>query len=204
MAIRHPPDDYIPRIVRGGRVQPPRVIRYQEPQAGVLSRLLRFLLRPYVVVPALLVSALVVGALVYYWVIFSARIDNLLKGEVYTRSAGIYAAPKQIRAGQNISEDDLLSFLKRAGYVERSQQAESSRGRYSLDGGTLQIDPSKDAILDNARTFQPLRIQFARGGKSVALVADRDSGAHLDKAQLEPELISSVTGRERAKRRVVG
>src|SRR5204862_248811 len=27
---------------------------------------------------------------------------------------------------------------------------------------------------------------------------------HLDKAQLEPELISSVTGRERAKRRVIG
>ncbi|HJZ81941.1 MAG TPA: PBP1A family penicillin-binding protein, partial [Pyrinomonadaceae bacterium] len=29
-------------------------------------------------------------------------------------------------------------------------------------------------------------------------------GAHVDKAQLEPELISSVTGRERAKRRVIG
>src|SRR5947208_14242360 len=165
MAIRHPPDNYIPRIIRGGRVQPPRVIRYQEPQAGVLSRLLRFLLRPYVVVPALLVSALVVGALVYYWVIFSARIDNLLKGEVYTRSAGIYAAPKQIRAGQNISEDELLAYLKRSGYVERGQQGDSARGRYVVDGTTVQIDPGQDSVLDNAESFQTLRVQFARGAK---------------------------------------
>ncbi len=182
----------------------PRVVTFDEPKQGSLRRLLGLFLKPYIAIPLVFLAAIMIGGLGYYWVIFSARIDNLLKGEVFTRSAGIYAAPKQIRAGENISQDEVISYLKRAGYVERSQQAESSRGRYSLDGGTLQIDPSKDAILDNARTFQPLRIQFARGGKSVALVADRDSGAHLDKAQLEPELISSVTGRERAKRRVVG
>jgi len=182
----------------------PRVVTFDEPKQGSLRRLLGLFLKPYIAIPLVFLAAIMIGGLGYYWVIFSARIDNLLKGEVFTRSAGIYAAPKQIRAGENISQDEVISYLKRAGYVERSQQAESSRGRYSLDGGTLQIDPSKDAILDNARTFQPLRVQFARGGKSVALVADRDSGAHLDKAQLEPELISSVTGRERAKRRVVG
>ena len=182
----------------------PRVVTFDEPKQGSLRRLLGLFLKPYIAIPLVFLAAVMIGGLGYYWVIFSARIDNLLKGEVFTRSAGIYAAPKQIRAGENISQDEVISYLKRAGYVERSQQAESSRGRYSLDGGTLQIDPSKDAILDNARTFQPLRVQFARGGKSVALVADRDSGAHLDKAQLEPELISSVTGRERAKRRVVG
>src|SRR6266496_1785200 len=203
MVIRRPPDNYIPPVVRG-RMRQPRVVTFDEPKQGSLRRLLGLFLKPYIAIPLVFLAAIMIGGLGYYWVIFSARIDNLLKGEVFTRSAGIYAAPKQIRAGENISQDEVISYLKRAGYVERSQQAESSRGRYSLDGGTLQIDPSKDAILDNARTFQPLRIQFARGGKSVALVADRDSGAHLDKAQLEPELISSVTGRERAKRRVVG
>src|SRR5207244_11739498 len=33
---------------------------------------------------------------------------------------------------------------------------------------------------------------------------DRQNGGHLSRAQMEPELISSVTGRERAKRRVIG
>src|SRR5437588_52873 len=204
MAIRHPPEDHIPRVVRGGRLPPPRVVRYDEPQRSLLRRFLGLLLRPYFVVPVLLCAVLVVTVFAYYWIIFSARIDNLLKGEVYTRSAGIYAAPKQIRAGQNISEDDLLAYLKRAGYVERGQQAESARGRYALAGSTIDIDPGADTIVDNARPFESLRVQFAHAGNSIASIADKDNGVRLDKAQLEPELISSVTGRERAKRRVIG
>jgi len=204
MAIRQPPDDYIPRVVRGGRVQPPRVVRYEEPRPAWHRRLLRFLLRPYIALPLLFATALIVGVFGYYWIVFSARIDNLLKGEVFTRSAGIYAAPKQIRAGQSLSSDDLLAYLKRAGYVERAQQAEVARGRYAFDGTTVEIDPGADANVDNTKAFEPLRVQFARGGKSIAAVVERDNGARLDKAQIEPELISSVTGRERAKRRVIG
>lgn len=204
MAIRHPPDEHIPRVVRGGRVPPPRVVRYEEPRAGFFRRLLRLLFKPYVVVPVLLVTVVVVSVLGYYWVVFSARIDNLLRGEVFTRSAGIYAAPKLIRTGQNISTEDLLTYLKRAGYVDRNQQADSARGRYSLSGQTLEIDPGADSVVDGARPFQQLRVEFSRGGKSIAYLTDRQNGAHLDKAQLEPELISSVTGRERSKRRVIG
>src|SRR6266436_558210 len=204
MAIRHPPDDYIPRIVRGGRIPPPRVVRYDEPRRGFFARILRFLLKPYVVLPAFCIAALCVGVLSYYWIIFSARIDNLLKGEVFTRSAGIYAAPKQIRAGEPLSQDDLVAYLKRAGYVARGEQGESTRGHYVVNGLAVEIDPSEDAMVDNARPFDPLRIQFAVGGKSIAAITDKNGGARLDKALLEPELISSVTGRERTKRRVIG
>ena len=35
---------------------------------------------------------IVVGVVVYYWSIFSGSIDNLLGGDVYTRSSGIYAS----------------------------------------------------------------------------------------------------------------
>jgi len=204
MAIRHPPDDYIPRIIRRGGQPPPRVVRQDEAEPRFFKRLLKFLLRPYIAIPIVVISALCVSVLVYYWIIFSARIDNLLKGEVFTRSAGIYAAPKLIRSGQNISEDDLTAYLKRTGYVERGQQAESARGRYSANGLTLEVEPGTDATVDNARAFESLRIQFARGGRSIAAISNNANGAHEDRAELEPELISSVTGRERAKRRVVG
>ncbi|HYT49687.1 MAG TPA: PBP1A family penicillin-binding protein [Pyrinomonadaceae bacterium] len=204
MAIRHPPDDHVPRIVRRTGAQSPRVIRYDEPQPGFLRRLLRFSLRPYLVIPALLLAVLMISVLAYYWVVFSARIDNLLKGDVFTRSAGIYAAPKQIRAGQAISEDDLVAYLKRSGYVERGQQADSARGRYVITGEAIEIDPGQDSVIDNAHPIQALRVQFARGAKSIAYIAQKDSNRRVDRAQLEPELISSVTGRERAKRRVIG
>ena len=204
MAIRRPPDDYIPRIVRRGGQPPPRVIRYEEPPRSFWRRVLAFLMRPYVAIPALVIFCLCATVLVYYWVVFSARIDNLLQGEVFTRSAGIYAAPKQIRAGQNISQEDLIAYLKRAGYVERGQQAEVARGRYAIDGSSVEVQPGSDTMVDNARTFEPLKIQFARDTKSVAGIANKNTGGRVDRAQLEPELISSVTGRERAKRRVIG
>ena len=169
-----------------------------------MRRLIRILLKPYLIIPALLVVVLASSVLVYYWFVFSARIDNLLKGDVFTRSAGIYAAPKQIRAGQNISEDDLVGYLKRAGYVERNQQADAARGRYTVTGETIEIDPGADSIVDNAHPIQALRVQFARGAKSVSYISLKDGNTRVERAQLEPELISSVTGRERAKRRVIG
>jgi penicillin-binding protein 1B len=204
MPLRRPPDENTPRIVRRVPQPPPQVIRYEVPKRSFGRRLLRFLTRPYVAIPAVLVIVLCATVLIYYWMVFSARIDNLLKGEVFTRSAGIYAAPKQIRSGQNISTQDLIEYLKRAAYVEQGQQADSARGRYVIEGSTVEVQPGNDSMLDHAQAFESLRIQFARDGKSIASIANKDTGAHLDRAQLEPELISSVTGRERAKRRVIG
>ena len=204
MPLRRPPDENTPRIVRRVPQPPPQVIRYEAPKRSFGRRLLRFLTRPYIAIPAVLAIVLCATVLIYYWMVFSARIDNLLKGEVFTRSAGIYAAPKQIRSGENISTQDLIEYLKRAAYVERGQQADSARGRYAIDGSTIEVQPGNDSVLDHAQAFESLRIQFARDGKSIASIANKDTGAHLDRAQLEPELISSVTGRERAKRRVIG
>ena len=203
MAIRHPPDNNVPPVIRRQRGEAPRVVRYEEPPRSFGRRLLRFFFKPYIIVPIVLVCGLTIAALAYYWVVFSGRIDNLLRGDVFTRSAGIYAAPKQIRVNQSISEDDFVGYLKRAGYVERNQQADSARGRYAMNGSTVDVDPGADSMVDGLHPFPQLRVEF-RGGKSIGYITDRQNGAHLDKAQLEPELISSVTGRERAKRRVIG
>src|ERR1043166_9070444 len=168
MAIRHPPDQNVPPVIRRQRGEAPRVIRYEEPSRGFARRLLRFFFRPYIVIPIVLIAGLVIALLAYYWVVFSGRIDNLLRGDVFTRSAGIYAAPKQIRVNQSISEDDFVGYLKRAGYVERNQQADSARGRYSISGQTVDVDPGADSIVDSARPFSQLRVEFSRGGKSIA------------------------------------
>src|SRR5256885_16568582 len=175
MAFRHPPDDHIPRVVRRGSLPPPGVVPYDEPRRGFFSRLVRFLLRPYIIIPVALLAVLTISVFGYSWVIFSARFDNLLKGEVFTRSAGIYAAAKPIRAGQAVSEDDLVAYLRRAGYVERGQQADSARGRYALNGQSLEVDPGVDSTVDGAKPFPQLRVEFARGGKSIAYLTDRQT-----------------------------
>lgn len=147
---------------------------------------------------------MVVGFLVYYWTVFSGRIDNLLKGDVYTRSAGIYAAPKQLRVGQALTPEHLIEFLKQAGYVEKAQQADKARGRYSLGDGSVDVEPSDNTTVDGQRQFQSVRVQFARNGKSISSLSELEGNTHVDKAWLEPELISSVTGVDRAKRKVIG
>src|SRR6185369_472459 len=191
MAVRHPPDNNVPPVIRRQRGEAPRVIRYEEPRAGFARRLLRFFFRPYIIIPVLLIAGLSIAVLAYYWVIFSGRIDNLLRGDVFTRSAGIYAAPKTIRVGQAISEDDLIAFLKRTGYVERNQQADSARGRYAMSGSMVDVEPGVDSTVDGVKSFPQLRIEFNRAGKGISYITDRQNGAHLEKAQLEPELISS-------------
>jgi penicillin-binding protein 1B len=181
-----------------------RIVSYAEPEVSFRRRLIRRLLSPPVIIPIAFVAAVVVAILIYYWTVFSSRIDNLLKGEVFTRSAGIYAAPKQLRVGQPLTQEHLIDFLKHAGYVEKTQQADRGRGRYSLNGGNVEIEPSDNTTVDGQRQFQRVRVQFSRNGKSISSMSELDTNARLENAWLEPELISSVTGRERAKRKVIG
>ena len=166
--------------------------------------MLRRLFSAPVLIPLVFVSAIVLGILIYYWTAFSGRIDNLLAGEVFTRTAGIYAAPKQLRVNETISQADVINFLKRAGYVEKTQQADESRGRYSVNGTALDIEPSSASSVDGAKQFQSVRVQFSGSGKSISALTDLDGRGSLQRVWLEPELISSVTGTERAKRKVIG
>jgi penicillin-binding protein 1B len=175
-----------------------------EQRAGFWRRWRRRIFSAPVIIPVVFITAIVLGILIYYWTVFSGRIDNLLAGEVFTRTAGIYAAPKQLNVNESVSEGDVIAFLKRAGYVEKTQQADTSRGRYTVNGNTLDIEPSTASSVDGVKQFQNVRVQFSGSGKSISSLTDLENRATLQRAWLEPELISSVTGTERAKRKVIG
>ena len=203
MPVRYPPDNQYPRKTNRD-LRTPRVVSYVETPPSFPRRVLRRLLSASVLIPLVFISAIVLGILIYYWTVFSRRIDNLLAGEVYTRTAGIYAAPKQLRVNESISQADVINFLKRAGYVEKSQQADTSRGRYSVNGVAVEVEPSSASSVDGVRQFQSVRIQFNSSGKAISSLTDLDKRGSLQRVWLEPELISSVTGTERAKRKVIG
>src|SRR5215510_8219898 len=158
MPVRYPPEQYPRPNNRDPRN--PRGVSYVENGPGFARRFLRRLFSAPVIIPLVFISAIVLGILIYYWTIFSGRIDNLLAGEVYTRTAGIYAAPKQLRVNETISQADVIGFLKRAGYVEKTQQADTSRGRYSISGMAVDVEPSSASSVDGTRQFQSVRIQF--------------------------------------------
>ena len=202
MPVRYPPEQQSPSRNRASRN--PRVVSYVENGPGFWRRWRRRVFSAPVIIPVVFISAIVLGILIYYWTIFSGRIDNLLAGEVFTRTAGIYAAPKQLRVNETITEADVIGFLKRAGYVEKSQQADNSRGRYTVNGTTLDVEPSSASSVDGVRQFQNVRVQFNGSGKAITSLTDLETRGALQHTWLEPELISSVTGTERAKRKVIG
>ncbi|MBA2340997.1 MAG: PBP1A family penicillin-binding protein [Pyrinomonadaceae bacterium] len=207
MAVRHPPENRVPPVSNRratSAARSSRVVRYEEPEVGFVRRWMRRIFRPSVIVLLVFLLTLTVSVLGYYYVVFSTRIDKLLRGEIFTHSAGIYAAPQDLRVGQNTDIDDLVARLKRAGYVEKSQQADDARGRYAVSGASLDIEPSGNAVVDGKVLFPSVRVGFARGGKSVASIKDLRSNTVLKSILLEPEQISSVTGKERSKRKVIG
>src|SRR5712672_2033351 len=153
MPVRYPPNNQIPPVRSTRETRKTRLVAYAEPEKSLSRRILRRLFSAPVVIPVVFLGAIVFGVLIYYWTVFSGRIDNLLKGEVFTRSAGIYAAPKQIHVGQAISQDQLLELLKGSGYVEKAQQADKARGRYTVSNGMVEIEPSDSNVVDGQRQF---------------------------------------------------
>src|SRR6266550_3739470 len=204
MPVRYPPNNQIPRVKSTRDSRKSRLVAFAPPELSFRRRLQRRLFSAPVLIPIAFLAALVLGVLVYYWSIFSRRIDNLLKGEVFTRSAGIYASPKQLRVNETISEEEVIAFLKHAGYVEKGQQADNSRGRYIQNGATVEVEPSSNSTVDGHQEFPHVQVQFARNGKSISKLFDLDGKGSLQRVLLEPELISAVTGRDRAKRKIVG
>src|ERR1700745_1334707 len=105
MPVRYPPDNPNPRTTNRG-LKTPRVVSYVEGRPSFVRRVLRRLVSAPVLIPLVFVTAIVLGILIYYWTIFSRRIDTLLAGEVFTRTAGIYAAPKQLHVNETVSQAD--------------------------------------------------------------------------------------------------
>ncbi len=158
-----------------------------------------------VLAPLLIAGLIAVGALFYYYSRYSAIIEAGLRGDIFVRSSGIYAAPLTVRAGSGARLNDLLTHLKKVGY-QQGQQGESGndkRGYYLARGATIDIYPGSDTMIDGQKGFSNLRVVFNKSGEGIQSVVDLDSQQKQPQAQVEPELISSVVNQDREKRKII-
>lgn len=150
------------------------------------------------------ISFLSISLLTYLWLDYSDEIDRrLLGGEVFTRSSGIYSAPKTIRKGDSLTRGDLLMYLRAAGSVSKSEKADSSRSRHSIRGNTIEIETGENSRIDGMQEFPSLRIDFDASGRNVRRITETESGRELSEAFLEPRLLISPAGEGDGRRRVV-
>jgi len=152
-------------------------------------RLLRF-----AGVAALLVCVVAVGSIIYCYNGAAETIDRRLASGYLTSRAGIYAAPRVLRAGQKFQRERLVEILRRAGYVEQSASDVWS-GAFRTVEGAVEINPRR---MDAERApesvgvgFSPevVRVSFDRKNESISEITG--DGVALDAFVLEPEALTN-------------
>src|SRR5262245_15886839 len=91
-----------------------------------------------VMIPLVIVGLLMVAVAIYYYNFYAAQIDEGLKGTIFVRSSGIYAAPLNIRDGSGTRMKDLTAHLEKLGYKPGGTGANEKRGYYSTRNNVLE------------------------------------------------------------------
>jgi penicillin-binding protein 1B len=123
-------------------------------------------------------------------------IDARLSGGIGIPTSLIFTAPRRINRGQKFSMDEMVRILEGSGYLASSSG--HARGLVEVRPPSLQIRPGRDSYF---RSANALRVDFSAG--RISRIVDLDSGGDLAEARIEPELLSSLFGDEREKRRLV-
>ncbi len=181
-----------------------RVSSFQSPPRSRFRRVLGWIFNIWTLAFALLFVLAGFLTATYFWFDFSDRIDRrLLASEVFTPSAGIYSAPKTIFAGEKISRDELIEYLRSAGYIDKNLKADLSRSRYEIKGEEVSVEPGVTGTLDGRQAFPNLAITFAKDSKSVAKIADISAGSEVKTALLEPRQLSTIAAEGDGRRKTV-
>lgn len=177
---------------------------FKAPKAPLYRRVWRAIFNGYTITAFLLLVLTAFLTITYFWFEYSDIIDRrLLSGQVYTPNSGIYSAPKILKEGEAISPEELVSYLKSAGYIEKSNQADASRSRYQIKENSVEIEPGMTGTLDGVKVFPALSVKFRKDGKTVESIADNSQKTQVKQTRLEPKILSSIAEEGNGRRKVV-
>ncbi|MGD0649443.1 MAG: transglycosylase domain-containing protein, partial [Acidobacteriaceae bacterium] len=129
----------------------------------------------------------------YYYLRYRGLVaERLAKGPLFAPVAQVYAAPEEVRPGQQLSATAIAAALRRAGYNTNPQL-----GSYELRNDSILIKPGPQSYLamDGATIA-------SEDGQVQSITAE--NGAALSAYKLEPQLITALSeDKNRTKRRLV-
>ena len=133
------------------------------------------------------------GVFGYYYVQYQRVVDDrLAAGPLFTSTSQIYAAPKEIRPGQQLTAAAIGADLRRAGYNVNPQL-----GQYTLQGSSIAIKPGPQSF------HSPDGATITDDGQQVTAIL-AENGVQLRSYELEPQLITGLSeDKNRTKRRLV-
>ncbi len=130
----------------------------------------------------------------YYYFRYSRLIETKLKEGPFAQTAMIFAAPKTLSVGDRVTLEEIVAQLKRSGY---SESRSNPMGWYHLRPGAIEIFPGPNSYFD-----QETAVVKVSAGRVVQIVSTQDN-TERPQYRLEPEFITSLSDRNREKRRLV-
>jgi penicillin-binding protein 1B len=161
------------------------------------ARLTRFILMPVgrlLVVGLALFAILGLGAFTYFYSHYSRMIDEKLRAGPFVQTAKLFAAPESVAVGDAMTPQQVAAELRRSGYNESRS---NPTGYYQLNPNSVEIFPGPDSYFDQEAAV----IKFS-GGRISQVVSLQDNTPR-SQYQLEPQLITNLSGPNREKRRMV-
>lgn len=142
---------------------------------------------------ALALLLLVPGIFIY--VKYYRIVTETLRAGPFSNSSNIYAAPRLLSPGAEITPATIVAGLDRAGY---STSPTNTKGWYRTTANTLEVHPGQTSYFQS----HPALIRFTKKGEVGDMVSLTDN-TKLESYRLEPELITNLVDGDREKRRLV-
>ncbi len=142
----------------------------------------------------IIAAAIGADALTRSYVYYSQIIDARLATGYLTSRPGLYAAPRVLQAGQRLSREQLITVLRRAGYVE-SKASDVWSGSFTTTESAIEIRPGPS----DRRQPQLVRVVF----EADQITEIRGDDVLLDSFALEPEILSNDLSAKAGKREVL-
>jgi penicillin-binding protein 1B len=161
------------------------------------ARLARFIMSRFgrvILVGLVLLITAGVLSFTYYYVKYSRLIDQKLRAGPFANTSKIFAAPKVIGVGDEISPADIVLALRRSGY---SEQRGNSMGWFNMRPDAIDIFPGPESYFHEEAGV----IKFS--GNRIAQIISLQDNTDRSRFQLEPQLITNLYDRNREKRRLV-
>ncbi len=139
------------------------------------------------------ISGIVFG---YYYHAYEHVVAQRLRQPLFANTAKIFAAPREVRPKQKYSVEQIAEGLVRSGYSQTGTSHPSQIGTFAKTASSIHIQPGPQSYHapDGATVYT---------SKGLVTKIHADDGQELSAYELEPELITGLSDKNRGKRRVV-
>jgi penicillin-binding protein 1B len=148
---------------------------------------------------AVVLVFIAVGFLVfaYYYHAYEHVVEQRLRQPLFANTAKIYAAPREVRPQQKYSIQKLANNLLSAGYSRTGSPHPSQIGTFSTTASSIHIQPGPQSY------HAPDGATVYTSSSGMVTKIQGDDGQQLTAYELEPELITGLSDKNRGKRRLV-